>query len=56
MSEYKNPDKMSVVELRRVAKLAIRLLRGSGYGGWNLQDAYTRLQKELELPEVKADE
>lgn len=51
MSEYKNPDKMSVVELRRVAKRAINVLRSSGYGGWDLQDAYARLRKELEIEE-----
>ena len=54
MSEYKNPDKMSVVELRRVAKRAINVLRSSGYGGWDLQDAYARLRKELEVEDNPA--
>lgn len=52
MSEYKNPDKMSVVELRKVARRAINVLRSSGYGGWDLQDAYARLRAELELPDI----
>lgn len=51
MSEYKNPDKMSVVELRRVARRAINVLRSSGYGGWDLQDAYAKLRAVLELEE-----
>ena len=56
MAEYKKPEKMSVIELRRVAKRAINVLRASGYGGWDLQDAYAKLREELELPEIKADE
>lgn len=54
MSDYKNPDKMSVVELRRVAKRAINVLRSSGAGGWDLQDAYARLRKELEVDQEPA--
>jgi len=44
----KDPDKMSMSELRRVAKAAKRVLKCSGYGGWDLQDAYEKLRREFE--------
>ena len=36
---------MSVAELRLVAKRAKRVLKKSGYGGWDLQDAYAKLKE-----------
>ena len=50
-SNYKNPDKMSVIELRKAAKRAINVLRASGYGGWDLQDAYAKLEEVLAIEE-----
>lgn len=41
----KSPEKMSMCELRVVANRAKRVLEKSGYGGWDLQDAYAKLKE-----------
>ena len=43
----KSPEKMSMCELRVVANRAKRVLEKSGYGGWELQDAYAKLKEAL---------